>query len=45
MYEYDVYNIHTKERDILFGYDFKDACRRVGYNPEDWNYWHCIYVD
>ena len=29
MYEYEAYNLNTKEETTLYGYSFKDACRRA----------------
>lgn len=34
MNEYTIYNIYTKEEDILFGYSIVDAYRRRGKNRE-----------
>lgn len=45
MYEYEAYNLNTKEETILYGYSFKDACRRANLNPEEWDYWMRTYID
>lgn len=34
MNEYTIYNIYTKEEDILFGYSIVDAYRRIGKDRE-----------
>lgn len=34
MNEYTIYNIYTKEEDILFGYNITDAYRRDGKDRE-----------
>lgn len=34
MNEYTIYNIYTKEEDILFGYTITDAYRRDGKDRE-----------
>ena len=45
MYEYDIRNIHTGERDIIFGYTQADAFRRSGYDMADWRVTHITYAD
>lgn len=49
MYEYSIYNKETKEEDIIYGYDLRDALRRRGL-VEMWesgliDCWHIEYVD
>lgn len=36
MWAIEVRNIHTGEEDTLMGYNLEDACRRKGWNPEDY---------
>lgn len=45
MYEIDVRNRHTGERDTIYGYDFEDACRRNDYDPNDYIFEGSWYVD
>ena len=45
MTEYGIYNIHTDEEEIIFGYNFTDACRRAKLNPNDWEVIYREYVD
>ena len=45
MYEYEAYNLNTKEETTLCGYSFKDACRRANLNSEEWRYWIRTYID
>lgn len=45
MYEYEAYNLNTKEETTLYGYSFKDVCRRANLNPEEWSYWMRTYID
>lgn len=46
MFEYLLINVydHTEER-IVFGYSYKDACRRHKCNPNDWTIIRADYVD
>lgn len=40
MNEYEIYNLKTNERTIIFGYNWQDACRRAEINPAEWvGYW------
>lgn len=45
MYEYDVENIYTGEKRIVFGYTVADAFRRAGLAPIEWGVLHAEYVD
>lgn len=45
MYEYGIYNIHTDEEEIIFGYNFADACRRAKLNTDEWEILYREYVD
>ena len=45
MFEYEAYNLETKEETILFGYSFKDACRRSNLDPREWDYYSSEYND
>lgn len=45
MYEYHISHFITKEREIIYGYDFEDACRRAKLNPDVYNIDDMIYVD
>ena len=45
MTEYGIYNISTKEENIIFGYSFSDACRRAKLNPEEWAVFYYEYID
>lgn len=45
MWEFEIINKTTNERDIIFGYTFSDACRRAKISEKEWD---CIletYVD
>ena len=45
MYEYHIINKATEETNIIFGYDYNDACRRWKVNPHDWLVQIAEYVD
>ena len=45
MYEIDVKNKATGECDTIFGYSFHDACKRNGYEPEEFICVSMWYVD
>lgn len=45
MYEFTIYNKNINERDIIFGYDFANACKRAKLNPEDCELEGVEYVD
>lgn len=45
MYEFSIYSKIHKKDDIIFGHDYKDACKRAGLNPEEWFVVTAIYVD
>ena len=45
MYEIDVKNRYSGERDTIFGYNFEDACRRAKYDPTDFECLDLWYVD
>ena len=46
MYEFDIRSKNNPDvYDIIFGYNFHDACRRRGLNPAEWHNEGCIYID
>ena len=45
MYEYEIQNKITKERFIIFGYSFEDACRRCNLDSRDYDCLFEVYVD
>ena len=45
MYEFSIYSRIYKKDDIIFGYDYKDACRRAGLNPDEWFITTVVYAD
>lgn len=44
MYEFSIRN-QNKINEIIFGYDYKDACKRAGLNPDEWAVITVVYVD
>lgn len=45
MIEFGIKNIHTKEENIIFGYNVADAYRRAGLDMNEWNTTYCEYID
>lgn len=46
MWEFEIYNNKTGERDTIFGYSYDDALRRSkSIVPEEWNCIMSTYVD
>lgn len=46
MYEFGIRNVKTDERNIIFGYSWRDAIRRSKLtNEEDWEIEYEEYVD
>lgn len=45
MYEYLIENRFTEERDVVYGYNEKDAFERAGLNRASWWVWRAEYVD
>lgn len=45
MYEFHIQHIACNDTDIIFGYDFNDACRRSKFDPEEWQIIMQEYVD
>ena len=45
MWEYGIYNRVTDEEDVIFGYDFLNACIRRGINPDEWEIIYRDYAD
>lgn len=47
MNEYTIYNVNTKEEDVLFGYSIADAYRRDGKDRETEQNkgWVVLYVE
>lgn len=45
MYEYGLIHIYCGMRTIIFGYNFTDACRRSGIDPNLWEIDYSEYVD
>ena len=45
MYEFGIYNITTCENEVVFGYNFADACRRAKLNPQEWKVEYMEYID
>lgn len=45
MCEYEIMNKITNEVRFIFGYSFSDACRRSGYEPNDWTVIYSEYID
>jgi hypothetical protein len=45
MYEYHIINRATEETNIIFGYDYNDACKRNRIDPKDWFVQIAEYID
>ena len=46
MKEFEIYNVNTQERNIMFGYNEKDAFRRYfQFNNSEWVVSHVEYID
>ena len=45
MYEYEIQIKITKERFIIFGYSFEDACKRANLNMDDYYCLLEVYID
>ena len=45
MFEFGIFNISTNDENIIFGYDFSDACKRANLNAEDWGVTYYEYID
>lgn len=45
MYEYGITNVATGEPNIIYGYSYRDACRRLSLNPTEWEIDYSEYVD
>ena len=45
MLEYGIYNLRTDEEMVIYGYNFDNACKRAGLNPEEWQIIYREYVD
>ena len=46
MWEFDIYNLVTKEHNIIFGYSEKDAFRRhPSLDTEEWVVLQSTYID
>lgn len=45
MYEYGIYNIHTNEETMIYGYTSADAFRRAKLDKADWRISYYEYVD
>ena len=43
MTEFCLIHRTTDEERSVFGYDYRDACRRSGLNPAEWIIWNVIY--
>ena len=45
MLEYGIFNLHTDEEKVIYGYNFENACNRAGLNPDDWDIIYREYID
>lgn len=46
MFEYRLINAHNHTEElVIWGYSYKDACKRYGCNPTDWTVIRVDYVD
>lgn len=45
MYEYELINIATGERIIIFGYSYSNACKRRNLSPAEWEICYSEYID
>lgn len=45
MNEYGIINKNTLENDVVYGYNFANACERNGLNPAEWTILWLEYVD
>lgn len=45
MFDFWIEHIHCGETTHIFGYDFRDACRRWKIDPKLWNILSTEYVD
>lgn len=46
MYEYEIYNERTNERDFIYGYNREDAWkRRKNIDRNEWKIIHAEYID
>lgn len=46
MYEFEIFNERTNERDFIYGYNRADAFRRrPAVNPAEWTVIHAEYID
>lgn len=45
MYEYYIENQLSGETTTIWGYDWKDACKRHSINPEHWRVLYGEYID
>lgn len=45
MYEYEIMNVKTNERDFIYGYNDHDAWERTSLNPADWKIINWEYID
>lgn len=45
MWEFEIENNVTKEREYIHGYSFKDALRRCKLNEDEWKYICREYID
>lgn len=45
MYEYHIIHRENQQIEIIFGYDYADACRRHHIDPKDWFVQIAEYID
>lgn len=45
MYEFEIAYKGSNERHFIYGYSFKDACRRRGLNPDKFMVISTTYLD
>jgi len=45
MYEYEIIRKGTNDHDLIYGYSYKNALKRKGYNENDYILIHQEYID
>ena len=45
MYEFGIYNKKTNEREVIFGYNYANACAGAKIEPAEWTVDYVEYVD
>jgi len=45
MYEYEIIRKDTNEQEFIYGYSYKNALKRKGYNEEDCKVIRFEYID